>query len=117
MTIRDTADRMDRILQKEQPGKYRYTISQSEKQELNLENGGFKLLRTVFSNSASLRVFQDAKMGAASGKSWPQRRRPRRNPRQRIRAMISRRTREKTYFSRETRNRIWTGLLNGSRNS
>ncbi len=67
MTIRDTADRMDRILQKEQPGKYRYTISQSEKQELNLENGGFKLLRTVFSNSASLRVFQGAKMGAASG--------------------------------------------------
>lgn len=67
MTIRDTADRMDRILQKEQPGKYRYTISQSEKQELNLENGGFKLLRTVFSNSASLRVFQSAKMGAASG--------------------------------------------------
>ena len=67
MTIRDTADRMERILQKEQPGKYRYTISQSEKQELNLENGGFKLLRTVFSNSASLRVFQGAKMGAASG--------------------------------------------------
>ena len=67
MTIRDTADRMDRILQKEQPGKYRYTISQSEKQELNLENGGFKLLRTVLSNSASLRVFQGAKMGAASG--------------------------------------------------
>ena len=67
MTIRDTADRMDRILQKEPPGKYRYTISQSEKQELNLENGGFKLLRTVFSNSASLRVFQGAKMGAASG--------------------------------------------------
>ena len=67
MTIRDTANRMDRILQKEQPGKYRYTISQSEKQELNLENGGFKLLRTVFSNSASLRVFQGAKMGAASG--------------------------------------------------
>ena len=67
MTLRDTADRMDRILQKEQLEKYRYTISQSEKQELNLENGGFKLLRTVFSNSASLRVFRGTKMGAASG--------------------------------------------------
>ena len=67
MTIRATADQMDRILGKEQLGKYRYTISQSEKQELNLENGGFKLLRTVFSNSASLRVFQGAKMGTASG--------------------------------------------------
>ena len=67
MTIRDTSDRMDRILQQEQLGKFRYTISQSEKQELNLENGSFKLLRTVFSNSASLRVFQGAKMGAASG--------------------------------------------------
>ncbi len=67
MTLRETADLMDRILQKEQLAKYRYTVSRSEKQELNLENGGFKLLRTVFSNSASLRVFQGAKMGAANG--------------------------------------------------
>ena len=67
MTIRATADQMDRILEKEQLGKYRYTISQSEKQELNLENGGFKLMRTVFGNTASLRVFQGAKMGTASG--------------------------------------------------
>ena len=67
MTIRDTADRMDRILQKEQPGKYRYTISQSEKQELNLENGGFKRLRTVFNNAASVKVFLGAKMGFVSG--------------------------------------------------
>ena len=67
MTLRETAERMDRILQREQLEKYRYTLSQSEKQELNIENGGFKLLRTVFSNSASLRVFLGTKMGAASG--------------------------------------------------
>ena len=67
MTLREKADLMDRILKQEQIEKYRYTISQSEKQELNLENGGFKLLRTVFSGSASLRVFQGAKMGTASG--------------------------------------------------
>ena len=67
MTLKEKADLMDRILKQEQIEKYRYTISQSEKQELNLENGGFKLLRTVFSGSASLRVFQGAKMGTASG--------------------------------------------------
>ena len=67
MTLREKADLMDRILKQEQIEKYRYTISQSEKQELNLENGGFKLLRTVFSGSASLRVFQGAKVGSAAG--------------------------------------------------
>lgn len=67
MTLRTTADLMDRILQKAQAEKYKYTISQSEKQELNVENGSFKLLRTVFSNSASLTVYQGAKMGTASG--------------------------------------------------
>ncbi len=67
MTLKEKADLMDRILEQEQIEKYRYTISQSEKQELNLENGGFKLLRTVFSGSASLRVFQGAKMGSAAG--------------------------------------------------
>ena len=67
MTLREKADLMDRILQQEQSGKYRYSISQSEKQEVNLENGGFKLLRTVFGGSASVRVFQGAKMGSAGG--------------------------------------------------
>ena len=67
MTLRTTADLLDRYLQKAQAKKYKYTISQSEKQELNVENGSFKLLRTVFSNSASLTLFQEGKMGAASG--------------------------------------------------
>ena len=67
MTLRETADLMDRILQEKQLAKYKYSISQSEKQELNLENGGFKLLRTVFSGSAFMQVFRGAKMGSANG--------------------------------------------------
>ena len=67
MKIRETADLLERILKEQQAEKYTYTISQSEKQELNLENGGFKLLRTVFSNSGSVKMFTGTKMGAASG--------------------------------------------------
>ena len=65
--LRTTADIMDGILKSKNIEKYTYTISQSEKQELNLENGGFKLLRTVFNNSGSLRVFLGEKMGSVSG--------------------------------------------------
>ncbi len=67
MELRATADFLTGILQDQKIEKYSYTLSQSEKQELNLENGGFKLLRTVFNNSGSLKVFSGAKMGAASG--------------------------------------------------
>ena len=65
--LRSTADIMDGILKDKKIEKYTYTLSQSEKQELNLENGGFKLLRTVFNNSGSIRVFLGAKMGSVSG--------------------------------------------------
>ncbi len=65
--LRATADFFDGILKDKKIDKYTYTISKSEKQELNLENGGFKLLRTVFNNSGSLRVFLGAKMGSVSG--------------------------------------------------
>ncbi|MBO4415919.1 MAG: TldD/PmbA family protein [Lachnospiraceae bacterium] len=65
--LRSTAGIMDGILKDKGIEKYTYTFSQSEKQELNLENGGFKLLRTVFNNSGSLRVFLGTKMGSVSG--------------------------------------------------
>ena len=58
---------MDGILKDKKIEKYSYTFSQSEKQELNLENGGFKLLRTVFNNSGSLKVFLGPRMGSVSG--------------------------------------------------
>ena len=67
MMLKATADLLDGILREKKIEKYTYTLSQSEKQELNLENNGFKLLRTVFSNSASVKVFSGAKMGSASG--------------------------------------------------
>ena len=65
--LREKADLLDRILKEQGAGKYTYTLSEGEKQELNLENGGFKLMRTVFSNSGSIRIFDGAKMGSASG--------------------------------------------------
>jgi len=67
MTLKATAETMERILREEQLRKYKYTVSQGEKQELNLENGEFKLLRTVFGGSASVQVFLEEKMGAAGG--------------------------------------------------
>ena len=65
--LRDTAGLMDGILKDQDIKKYTYTLSRSEKQELNLENGDFKLLRTVFNNSASLRVFMNDRMGSVNG--------------------------------------------------
>ena len=67
MELRTAADLMDGILQEQQISKYSFCLTQSEKQELNLENGGFKLLRTVFNNTGSAKVFLGEKMGAASG--------------------------------------------------
>lgn len=67
MEIRTAAGLLDGILKEGNVSKYTYTISQSEKQELNIEGGNFKLLRTVFGQSASLRVYQDGKMGSVSG--------------------------------------------------
>ena len=65
--IRALADRFDTLLADAKAEKYTYTLSESEKQELNVENGGFKLMRTVFNNSGSLRIFDGARMGAADG--------------------------------------------------
>ena len=65
--INQLADSFDRMLAANQYEKYTYTLSESEKQELNVENGEFKLMRTVFNGGGSLRVFQGSRMGAASG--------------------------------------------------
>jgi len=67
MELRAAVSLMDGILQEQKIGKYSFCLTQSEKQELNLENGGFKLLRTVFNCNGSVKVFSGAKMGAASG--------------------------------------------------
>lgn len=65
--VRNLGDKFDEILKKEKIEKYTYCLSQSEKQELNVENGEFKLMRTVFSQSASLNVFIGTKMGIVHG--------------------------------------------------
>ena len=65
--IRKKADLFDSILEKHRIEKYTYTLSESEKQELNLENGAFKLMRTVISSSARLSVFRGGHMGSAAG--------------------------------------------------
>ena len=65
--IRKLADRYDGMLAAEKIGKYSYCLTESEKQELNVENGSFKLMRTVFNNSGSLTVFAGSRMGSASG--------------------------------------------------
>ena len=65
--LRETADLLDGILKDKNVKKYTYTLSTSEKRELNLEKGDFKLLRTVFNNSGSVRVFLGEKMGTVAG--------------------------------------------------
>ena len=67
MDKRAAADFLDGILREQKIEKYSYFLNQSEKQELNLENGGFKLMRTVFNNNTSVKVFNGTKMGSAGG--------------------------------------------------
>ena len=70
--IHSLADQFDQMLSANQYKKYTYTLSESEKQELNVESGEFKLMRTVFNNGGSLKVFMDGRMGAASGNDLTQ---------------------------------------------
>ena len=65
--MRNRADRFDRMLADAAVTKYTYTLSESEKQELNVQNGSFKLMRTVFNNNGSLRVFAGNRTGSAGG--------------------------------------------------
>ncbi|MBO4505491.1 MAG: hypothetical protein J5728_03605, partial [Lachnospiraceae bacterium] len=65
--LREIADRFDGIIKSRNLEKYSYTLSESEKQELNLENGEFKLMRTVFNNNGNIKVFLGTKMGMVSG--------------------------------------------------
>ena len=67
MELKKAADFLDGILREQKIEKYGFFLNQSEKQELNLENGGFKLLRTVFNNTTSVSVFLGSKTGSAGG--------------------------------------------------
>ena len=65
--MREVADLFDNILKDKKLEKYTYVLVKSEKQELNIENGEFKLMRTGFDYYTSLTVFKDNKMGSTSG--------------------------------------------------
>ena len=65
--LRESADLFDKIIKENEIEKYKYTLTESEKREINVENGEFKLFRTVFSNSGSIKVFMNNKIGSASG--------------------------------------------------
>ena len=67
MELKQAADFLDGILREQKIEKYGYFLNQSEKQELNIENGEFKLLRTVFNNNTSVNVFLGTKTGSAGG--------------------------------------------------
>ena len=65
--MKKTADLLEQILAEGKIRKYSYTVSESEKQEINILNGDFKLMRTVFNNVASLKVFFGNRMGSVNG--------------------------------------------------
>lgn len=65
--IRNTGDTFDALIKNSEVKKYTYTLSESQKQELNLEDGDFKLMRTVFDNYGSIKVFENDKMGSVGG--------------------------------------------------
>lgn len=65
--IRELADLFDKKIADKKLKKYTYTLVKSEKQELNVENGEFKLMRTVFNNYTSIKVFDGNRMGSAAG--------------------------------------------------
>lgn len=67
MELKQAADFLDGILREQKIEKYGFFLNQSEKQELNIENGEFKLLRTVFNNNTSVNVFLGTKTGSAGG--------------------------------------------------
>ena len=52
--FRVLADRFEQMLAAENISKYSFCLTESEKQELNVENGSFKLMRTVFNNNIAL---------------------------------------------------------------
>ncbi len=63
----DITRRLGELLAERGADRYSCEVSEEETHEFNVENGGFSLLRTVFSTDVSLRVFLGRKMGKAGG--------------------------------------------------
>ena len=65
--MRNRAGRLEQMLADAGIGKYTFNLSESEKQELNVKNGSFELMRTVFNNNGYVGVFTGSRKGSASG--------------------------------------------------
>ena len=65
--LKKLADRFESMIKGRDLAKYTYSLTESEKQEFNIEHGEFKLLRTVYSGRGSLKVFLGERMGSANG--------------------------------------------------
>ncbi|MBQ8095031.1 MAG: TldD/PmbA family protein [Clostridia bacterium] len=65
--LEECAAVLEKKLSARKTDKFAFTLSETEGQEFNLENGEFSLLRTVVSNHVSLKIIQGGRMGSVSG--------------------------------------------------
>lgn len=63
--IRLIADRVGALLVKNGVGKYIIAVSESESNEMNVQNGNFTLFRTLFDTGVSITVYNRMKKGSA----------------------------------------------------
>lgn len=67
MDVREQASLLEKILKEQGTEKYTYVLVLSEKQELNVESGDLKLMRTTFNRYGSVRIYDHDRMGSVSG--------------------------------------------------
>ncbi|MBO4390381.1 MAG: TldD/PmbA family protein [Lachnospiraceae bacterium] len=67
MDLRVQGALLENILKEQGTEKFTYVLVLSEKQELNVESGSFKLMRTTFNKYGSVRVYENDRMGNVSG--------------------------------------------------
>ena len=68
--IKDTAAALAGLSQNAGIEKYVLSLTESETRELNTEQTGFSLYRTIFDRKASVIAYLDGRKGAASGNDW-----------------------------------------------
>lgn len=61
------AGKLEELLRAQGMDQFEYSVTESEKRELNTEKDDFNLYRTLFSHSASVTVLREGKKGSASG--------------------------------------------------
>ncbi len=66
-SLQELASALSGLLQAAGIGKYAVSLTESEKRELNTEQTGFSLYRTIFDRSASVAAFIGGRKGSANG--------------------------------------------------